>query len=305
MKTGMRAALAACSALLVAIVAMAPLALGSTPPVLTNRTFAPAIRGITGKVGILIATDRLGAKTPLYVGNWSSGTAWSTSKVPVAIAALRKRPYSTTILNEVIRAIRASDNAAAHALWVSLGTGSQAAAATDYVLRYFGDRHTTFRTTYFGLSTWSLHEPAIFGARLACTSLRVAKIVRNQMGQVIASQRWGLGTWPSAHFKGGWGPDSYGRYTVRQFGILPYNHRWIVVAVGVVPSNGSFSTGVAELNRISSWLWAHRAQLPSFSCTVPKPPPTPTPTPTPTATRRPPPSPSPTATPTATATATP
>jgi hypothetical protein len=285
--------------LLAALIALTPLAAGSTPPVLTNRTLAPSIRGVTGKVGVVIATDRLGARTPLYVGNWSTGTAWSTSKVPIAIAALRKRPYSSVILDEVIRAIRASDNTAAHALWQSLGTGTQAAAAADYILRYFGDRHTTFRSTYFGLSTWSLTEQSIFGARLACSSWRDAKIVRNQMGQVVASERWGLGTWPGAHFKGGWGPDQYGRYTVRQFGMLPYDHRWIVVALGVIPTDGSFSTGVAELNRISRWLWAHAAQLPSFSCSVPTPTPTPKPSPTPTPDPRPtpvPPRPSPTAT---------
>lgn len=280
MKMGTRASLVAGCALLVAVLAMAPIALGSTPPLLTDRTLAPAIRGITGRVGVVIATDRLGSKPPLYVGNWSTGTAWSTSKVPVAIAALRKHPYSNVILNEVIRAIRASDNTAAHELWESLGTGSQAAAATDDVLRDFGDHRTAFRTTHFGLSTWSLAEQSIFGVHLACRTYRPATIVRNQMGLVISSQRWGLGTWPGAHFKGGWGPDRYGRYTVRQFGILPYNRRWIVVALGVIPADGRFSTGVSELNRITQWLRAHAPQLPSFSCTTATPTPSPSPTPT-------------------------
>ncbi|MGN6160925.1 MAG: hypothetical protein ACTHOG_04390, partial [Marmoricola sp.] len=218
-----------CGLLVALVLALSPIAAGTTPPPLTDRTLAPAISGITGRVGVLIATDRIGARTPLFVGNWSSGTAWSTAKVPVAIEALLKHPTSATIKREVVQAITASNNSAAHALWLSLGTGSQAASAVDRLLWSFGDHHTAFRSMYFGLSTWSLHEQAIFATRLSCSTLTAARTVKSLMGQVVLSQRWGLGVWSGAQFKGGWGPDAYGRYTVRQFGLLPYNHRWIAL----------------------------------------------------------------------------
>lgn len=264
-----------------------------TPPRLTNRTLAPAVRGVPGLVGVSIGTDRLGNAPQLFAGNMRSGTGWSTTKVPVTIAALNRYPHSSYIQGLAARAITLSDNDAAHALLLSLGGNRASARAVNATLDRFGDDRTFFTAPHPGLSPWTLRQQVIFASRLACSTNPGAARVRSLMTHIVSWESWGLGNWRDAAFKGGWGPDAYGRYTVRQMGILPYRGRWTAVAIAVIPPDGSFSTGMAELNRITAWLWRHRAQLPSFTCAVPRPKPTPTPSPTPT------PTPSPTVTATA------
>lgn len=275
-----------------------------TPPRLTNRTLAPVVRSVPGLVGVSIGTDRLGSAPPLFAGNMRSGTGWSTTKVPVAITALNRFPRSRSIQNLAARAITLSDNDAAHALWNALGGYGASARAVDSTLLRFGDRRTVFRNVSPGLSTWNLRQQVIFTSRLACSTTPSAVRVRSLMTHIVSWESWGLGNWRGAAFKGGWGPDAYGRYTVRQMGILPYRGRWTAVAIAVIPPDGSFGTGVAELNRITAWLWRHRAQLPSFTCTTPRTKPTPSPSPKPSPTPTPTSTPSPTPTATATATQT-
>lgn len=80
----------------------------------------------------------------------------------------------------------------------------------------------------------------------------------NLMGQVTESQRWGLGNLTAASFKGGWGPDSSGRYLVRQFGIVTIDGKRVAVAIAVEPRDGSFGSGTAALSTIARWLGTQR-----------------------------------------------
>jgi hypothetical protein len=84
---------------------------------------------------------------------------------------------------------------------------------------------------------------------------------------VTSSQRWGLGRIARARFKGGWGPDTHGRYLVRQFGLVPRGSQVIAVAVAVEPANGSFATGTAELDQVAAWLRSALPLLPSAART--------------------------------------
>ena len=61
--------------------------------------------------------------------------AWSTSKVPVAIAAERAGSADPSMISQ---AITYSDNAAAENLWQSLGGGQSAASAASAVLAETG-----------------------------------------------------------------------------------------------------------------------------------------------------------------------
>lgn len=184
--------------------------------------------------------------TPWTTGTLSNAAAWSTSKVPVAIAAQRKYPRSAKTRSRMRAAITASDNAAAEALFRSLGSPRQAAAATTAVIRAGGDRRTKVPAvrkrpgyTIFGQTGWSPANQARFTASLPCR--RDAATTLSLMGQVRSDQRWGLGTVRGAQFKGGWGPERRGGYTVRQMGIITAKGQRL--AVVIVVSGTSYSTG--------------------------------------------------------------
>ncbi len=239
-----------------------------------DTDFTAMAQRLSGSSGIAyLPVGSTGAPTTL--GGWSSGVAWSTMKVPVAIAAVRAdgaRPAAATSAL-LRRAITASDNAAAEALWARLGSGTKAAAATSAVLRDGGDQATVVpaaRTrpgfTAFGQSVWSLSQQARFAAALPC--VKGGAPVLSLMGQVTSSQRWGLGTLgSSARFKGGWGPGTSGGYLVRQFGVitLPRGGQ-LAVALANEPADGSFATGTANLTALTRWLQARLGSMRGGSC---------------------------------------
>jgi hypothetical protein len=109
-----------------------------------------------------IAMSAVGSLAPPVVfGDWSSGPAWSTIKVPVVMTALRA-PDSAGLTAEMIAAITQSDNAAAEVVWASLGHPSTAARKVEAVLAEFGDitvvEDEKVRPEYsaFGQTDWSL-----------------------------------------------------------------------------------------------------------------------------------------------------
>jgi hypothetical protein len=200
------------------------------------------------------------------VGTLREGVAWSTIKVPIAMAVETRaegRP-SAAEQSLLTRAITASDNAAAEALWSALGPPSAAAAAVGSVLASTGDTSTQVETrvlrpgfTSFGQTRWSLAAQQRFIAGLPC--LPNSQPVLSLMQQVEPDQRWGLGVL-GAHtqFKGGWGPEPDGRYLVRQMGIVRLaNGRPLAASIATMSAAGSFETGAANLTRIAQWLTAH------------------------------------------------
>ena len=156
------------------------------------------------------------------LGTVDGGVAWSTSKVPIAMAAIEA---GTANANDLRQAITASDNAAAERLWSGLGPPTKAARLADAQLRAAGDASTrmeatTLRSefTAFGQTAWGVADQARFVAGMACT--KTGPQVLRLMGQVIPGQRWGLGrTGAAAQMKGGWGPGiSPGRATAGSTG---------------------------------------------------------------------------------------
>jgi hypothetical protein len=217
---------------------------------------------------LAVAVTAVGGSTePLAFGGLGSPVAWSTSKVPIAIA-VERTDRAQGLRTTMRQAITASDNEAAETLWQSLGTAQVAAAATDEVLRDYGDPTTRTQSeqvrppyTAFGQTRWSLTDQARFGASLSCRP--EATSVYAAMGQVVADQRWGLGTIPGAHFKGGWGPSSTG-YLVRQLGVIDTQRGWVAVALAVEAP--SFQQGTATLSQTARWLRSHADDLPAGTC---------------------------------------
>lgn len=192
--------------------------------------------------------------------------AWSTVKVPLAIAALRARPGLTDVAQQ---AITVSDNAAAETLWSALG-GEPGAAAVEAVMARAGDGTTRVPTSrlrpgysIFGQTRWVLADQARFAAGLAC--LPDADPVLGMMTRIDPSQQWGLGRVPGAAFKGGWGPTADGTgYLVRQFGVIASDDGLVGVAISThAPDLGS---GAAQLSGIGDRIAAEVGNIGGGEC---------------------------------------
>ncbi|NQE67876.1 hypothetical protein NG2371_02332 [Nocardia gamkensis] len=230
-------------------------------------SYAELAAGVRGKLGMAIMP--VGGEQVVTFGEWTSGPAWSTMKVPLTIAALRRSSSSSSYAASA--AITQSDNAAADALWQSLGSAQEAAQAVQAVLREGGDNRTVVPATRaraehsaFGQAEWSLTDQVRFASRLPC--LPQAERVTSLMEQVIASQRWGLGEFGGAEFKGGWGPDTSGAYLVRQFGVIDIPSGKIAIAIAVQPESGSFSDGMNILDKLATVVSEHLDELAGGRC---------------------------------------
>ncbi|OBI07949.1 hypothetical protein A5714_21770, partial [Mycobacterium sp. E2462] len=159
---------------------------------------------VPADVGIAVARpDRT-----YSLGRWWSGVAWSTIKVPLAIAALRSDWLRAKDL--AVKAITESDNQASEQLWAQLGGPADAARRVQGVIAEGGDTATVVESrrlrrgfTAFGQTQWTLQRQARFAAELP--SIPDAADVVDLMQRLSAGQRWGLAAKGYAA-KGGWGP---------------------------------------------------------------------------------------------------
>jgi hypothetical protein len=231
--------------------------------------FATLQQTLNAHVGVTVHAVGSVPAEPIVLGDWQSGVAWSTSKVPLVIAALQRQD-SPNITDAMTRAITESDNAAAESIWDDLGDPTQAAGAVQDVLRQYGDptivQSAKVRPEYtaFGQTEWSLVDQNHFMSQALCDP-RNAEVF-DLMGRIEDGQRWGLGTIGGAKFKGGWGPALSGSYLVRQMGVIPTPGGQAVITLAAEPSSGTFSDGTEVLSRVAQWLNAHLAELPSGQC---------------------------------------
>jgi hypothetical protein len=217
-----------------------------------------------------IAVGAVGhGQTTLTFGDWPSGPAWSTMKVPLVIAALREE-HPPKVTDAMTAAITESDNAAAESIWESLGDPVTAAHKVEAVLRETGDptpvqsQKVRPEFTAFGQTDWTLAAQIQFLSEAACDSRDDP--VLNMMGEITAGQRWGLAVVPNARYKGGWGPSPSGSYLVRQIGLITTPTGTVAIAVAAQPSSGTFGDGLADLTRIGNWIDAHISELPTGHC---------------------------------------
>lgn len=231
--------------------APAPAALSASA---TKASFAKVQARLNGPAGVVVFV--VGAaedEQPLIqVGSFTTGVAWSTSKVPVTVAALARSSSSTT-RSRARAAITRSDNTAAKRLRESLGSAPKADARIQAVIRAAGDRRTVVGTkkTPPGLTPWRLDDQARFAAGLAC--LPQGKATVKLMGEVIPEQRFGLGRLKGSAIKGGWGPVSNG-YLTRQLAIITMaDGTQFGVSVAVRTVKG-FDRGKSDLARVADWV---------------------------------------------------
>jgi hypothetical protein len=215
-----------------------------------ETSFHQLSQAVPATVGVAIAA--VDGTCLASLGAWSTGVAWSTIKVPLAIAALRAGVCTRELVAD---AITQSDNTAAEELWSQLGDPATAARQVQAVI---GDAATEVESrrlrleyTAFGQTQWSLVRQAQFAARLP--SIPDASPVVDLMRNLCADHRWGLAAKGFAA-KGGWGPGLGGEYLVRQFAIVPMHAGHIGVAIAADAHDGVFETGVDVLGKLADWL---------------------------------------------------
>ena len=222
----------------------------------TDRARFQALESaIPGEVGL--ALSPVGSSQEIEeLGALHGGLAWSTIKVPIALAVEARGPDPRH--EELIdAALTVSDNEASLELWERLGSPQAAAAAVQDVLASAGDTATKVEQrilregyTPFGQTEWSLRAQAQLMAALP--ELPDSEPIRSRMRRVVPEQRWGLGTLgEDVEFKGGWGPDPEGRHLVRQIGIVGSG---LAIALATVPADGTLESGIAIIDRLAQWL---------------------------------------------------
>lgn len=215
---------------------------------------------VPATIGMAIARPDV---TEVYsLGRWSCGVAWSTIKVPLAIASLRRDPVRAHEL--VVKAITESDNHASEQLWSQLGEPADAARQVQAVVNECGDTATVVESqrirlgfTAFGQTQWTLVDQARFATHLA--RMPDAAAVVGLMRRLVIDHRWGLAA-KGVAAKGGWGPGVRGGYLVRQFGFVPtYSGH---VGVALAAKAREFEAGIDVVDAMADWVFCHLPEPP-------------------------------------------
>lgn len=204
-------------------------------------------------------------------GDVTIGAAWSTIKVPLSIAAL-KRGGSTT---DVALAIEASQNPPADRLWDSLGTPSEAGRLTRAEIAAGGDTLTQVQTiqTYppyspYGQTTWSLVGQARFASSLPCRS--DARSVYADMGHIDRIDQVGFGATAmagQARYKIGWGPAAppeQGSYARELAAVDLGGGR--LYGVALIAHESTLARAQADLTDLAAWLGPHLTRIRARGC---------------------------------------
>jgi hypothetical protein len=256
-------------------------------PTMRTATASPTMSDVPPGPELAAAFDaeaaRLGGEYALawvdadglhVLGSPPGDIAWSTIKVPLAIAAAARNP-SDDMWRDIGAAVTRSDNAAALALWTALGSPEDAAAAVDRVLAAYGSPEVRTESTEvrppfssFGQTVWSVDSQARFASRLACVpSSSAVGRVRAEMARVVPDQRLGIGGLEGAHVKGGWGPEPSGAYVLRQLGDAEVDGERYALALSVRSSGGGYAQATEDASALVQW-WAQTAapEAPGLTC---------------------------------------
>ena len=217
-----------------------------------------------GDVGIAVSDGT----TTIEAGRTAPEAAWSTSKVPVLIAANRTGAADNQLVSS---GITYSDNEAAKAAWAGLGEGTAAAQAAQSVIADAGDTATQVQSqvtrpefTAFGQTMWSVGNQAKFMAGLRC--VEGAQPIIDAMGVADPAQGYGLRTLPGALMKGGWGPSPAGSYDVRQMGIVQLGGHDVAVALIASSPDGQYASTQTVLTSMAEALAQADTQWSSPAC---------------------------------------
>lgn len=246
-----------------------------SPPAEDQPRAGTIVDGLGGEVGVAIG--RPGGQ-PEVSGTLTTGSAWSTIKVPIALALLRDAGGPDGLdsgqADAMRRALTASDNAAAAQLFEALAArhgGIQGAAtAVTEILRAGGDGSTVVSTqgrdgfSPYGQTEWSLEAQERFMSGLVGGCVvdgASTTYVLDLMGQVT-SDTWGLGSIGlPARWKGGWGPGTDGRYLVRQMGVVEQHGEKVVLVIAARADDGQFGSAQSLASQVAQRAMASTTDL--------------------------------------------
>lgn len=209
-----------------------------------QKDLESAVAAVAQRTGAVVsaAVSLDGGTVNASTGPEQVPVAWSTSKVPLAIAAAGADPATMQA------AIENSDNDAADALWEYLGGGEQAAAAVRALIGVpVPAQPTREGFSSFGQTKWSLEEQASFAAELPC----VANAGPVLQAMQKTSQRFGFAEHPDTATKAGWGPRPDGRYEVRQMALVDSSSGPVGVAIHVIAADGTFEGATAAATEVA------------------------------------------------------
>jgi hypothetical protein len=205
-----------------------------------------------GNIGLAIAP--LNSVRIFSAGNLTTGIALSTFKTVIVYTADRHQSGSQE--NKDL-AIEHSDNGAAQALYDGMGPDHQ--AYVNATLHALGATRTSVNPQAWGHTEWPVKQQATFASQLACAPGNGD--VLNLMHHVVPSQAYGFGqTTLATHaaIKGGWNGD-----VVRQLAVITIRGR--VYGVSML-STGGYSSGVAKLRKLATWVANRLAEFPAAVC---------------------------------------
>lgn len=231
----------------------------TTPKPGKPQHVAPAV-DVQAQLDRLVAdvVGRHGGRATVAVGSFTAGDnrpepAFSTMKVPLAIAALRQ---NQAFYPDAEAAVTRSDNPAAHRMF-----GQVPAAGYEGVIREAGARTTTPAGYQMG-TLWTTSDQAEFASGLRCVAGH--EPVLDMMGRIVDYQHWGLGRIGGARYKGGWNYHE-GGHLARQFGLIPGPNGDIAVAITAHSPKGHEGS-FAMLDELANGLSAMRGDLPTSRC---------------------------------------
>lgn len=177
-------------------------------------------------------------------GSLTSLPAWSTIKVPIAIAAGKHCEYGEDYIEELTEAsIEWSDNDSARALWDCMGDDAEAGKKVGEEIGKAGK--VVEVQGAFGTTEWSFADQARYAYYLSTRDQDQTVIA--DMHRITDDQAYGLGQL-GIPFKGGWSDvDEDGSWHTRQFGW----REGTGIAIGARSAAGSYDDTMDALDKVA------------------------------------------------------
>ena len=159
-------------------------------------------------------------------GSLTSGPAWGTLDVPIAVAILDLDSLPSNLTYMLTKSISESSLSSDEALYTFLGNTETASKAVDRVFQEYGDPVTTVATSTsrqgipaFTQTDWTVASQSEFAGQLWCSSSDWYIISRMQ--HVDDEHSYGFGNVVSSYIKTSEGTTEDGSVVLRQMAIIP------------------------------------------------------------------------------------
>lgn len=246
-------------------------ALSQKPVPLQITELDETVAGIAEETGTEVAISIWDGEKEIVSGDLRSLSAWSTEKIPIALASLEHCAFDDVVKEQLITsAITYSDNNSTDMLYSCLdGYASASELVSEVIGRSGAD---VYMDPIWGESQWPVSSQAHFAYYLS--SLPEDNIVIESMANVVPQQSWGIGEIEGMHFKGGWSDSKKdGSYQNRQMGFITIEDKTYGIAIAARSEIGSMMDTIDALNRLGQMVasWNDELALKPFVFEAPAP----------------------------------